>query len=272
MAITLARRGEQGHASVELDQIRPETAHTERGPLDRSQFERRMKPVVMIVEDEEALLTLLQYNLDKEGYKVVAASDGEEAALLIREVTPDLVLLDWMLPGLSGIELCRRLRGRPETRNMPIIMITARGEEADRIRGLDTGADDYVTKPFSMTELLARIRAVMRRIRPALTEDLVTFGDIVIDRAAHRVRRGEREVHLGPTEYRLLDHLIQHPGRVFSREQLLDAVWGSDVYVEARTVDVHVGRLRKALNDKGEKDPIRTVRSAGYSLDEQFHN
>ena len=237
---------------------------------ERNQFERRMKPTVMIVEDEEALLTLLQYNLDKEGYKVITASDGEEAVLMIKETTPDLVLLDWMLPSLSGIEICRRLRARDETRNLPIIMITARGEEGDRIRGLDTGADDYLTKPFSMTELLARVRAVMRRIRPALTEDMITFGDIVVDRAAHRVRRGEREVRLGPTEYRLLDHLIQHPGRVFSREQLLDAVWGSDVYVEARTVDVHVGRLRRALNDKGEKDPIRTVRSAGYSLDEQF--
>jgi len=238
--------------------------------LGAAPYERRIKPAVLIVEDEEALATLLHYNLDKEGYTVIVAGDGEEASMLVREHAPDLVLLDWMLPGLSGIELCRRLRGRPETRNIPIIMITARGEEADRIRGLDTGADDYVSKPFSMTELLARIRAVMRRIRPALTDDLVTFGDIVIDRAAHRVRRGKREVYLGPTEYRLLDHLIQHPGRVFSREQLLDAVWGSDVYVEARTVDVHVGRLRKALNENGEKDPIRTVRSAGYSLDEQF--
>lgn len=233
-------------------------------------YERRMKPTVMIVEDDESLSTLLQYNLEKEGYNIVAISDGEEAAMMLREISPDLVLLDWMLPGLSGIELCRRLRGRPETRNLPVIMVTARGEEADRIRGLDTGADDYISKPFSMTEMLARVRAVMRRIRPALTEDLVTFGDILIDRAAHRVRRGPREVHLGPTEYRLLDHLIQHPGRVFSREQLLDAVWGSDVYVEARTVDVHVGRLRKALNEEGERDPIRTVRSAGYSLDEQF--
>ncbi|MDE1172077.1 MAG: phosphate regulon transcriptional regulator PhoB [Parvibaculaceae bacterium] len=229
-----------------------------------------MKPTVMIVEDDDSLSTLLQYNLEKEGYNIVAISDGEEAAMMLREISPDLVLLDWMLPGLSGIELCRRLRGRPETRNLPVIMVTARGEEADRIRGLDTGADDYISKPFSMTELLARVRAVMRRIRPALTEDLVTFGDLLIDRAAHRVRRGPREVHLGPTEYRLLDHLIQHPGRVFSREQLLDAVWGSDVYVEARTVDVHVGRLRKALNEDGERDPIRTVRSAGYSLDEQF--
>jgi two-component system phosphate regulon response regulator PhoB len=236
-----------------------------------ARVEQRMKPTVMIVEDEEALSTLLQYNLKKEGYRVLVVTDGEEADMMLRETAPDLVLLDWMLPGLSGIELCRRLRGRPETRNLPIIMMTARGEEADRIRGLDTGADDYVTKPFSVSELLARIRAVIRRIRPALSEDLVTFGDIVIDRVAHRVRRSEREVHLGPTEYRLLDHLIQHPGRVFSREQLLDAVWGSDVYVEARTVDVHVGRLRKALNDPGERDPIRTVRSAGYSLDEKFN-
>jgi two-component system, OmpR family, phosphate regulon response regulator PhoB len=187
--------------------------------------------------------------------------------LVAAEEQPDLVVLDWMLPQLSGIEVCRRLRGRQETRNVPIIMLTARGEESDRIRGLDTGADDYLTKPFSMTELLARLRAVLRRIRPSLAEDVVAVGDIEMDRAAHRVRRGGVEVHLGPTEYRLLDHLIQHPGRVFSREQLLDAVWGSDVYVEARTVDVHVGRLRKALNIEGASDPIRTVRSAGYSLD-----
>ncbi|HBM89501.1 MAG: phosphate regulon transcriptional regulator PhoB [Parvibaculaceae bacterium] len=231
-----------------------------------------MKPTVLVVEDEEALSMLLQYNLEKEGYDVVATADGEEAAMLVREIEPDLVLLDWMLPSLSGIELCRRLRSRSETRNLPIVMITARGEEADRIRGLDTGADDYITKPFSTTELMARIRAVLRRIRPALAEDIVTFGDVVMDRSTHRVRRGEREVHLGPTEYRLLEHLMQHPGRVFSRAQLLDAVWGSDVYVEARTVDVHIGRLRKALNQKGQRDPIRTVRAAGYALDEQFMN
>lgn len=237
---------------------------------EKMQTRKRMKPRVLIVEDEEALSTLLQYNLDKEGYEVTTTADGDEAVTLIAEQMPDLVLLDWMLPGLSGIELCRRLRSRPQTRNLPVIMITARGEETDRVRGLDTGADDYISKPFSMTELLARIRAVMRRIRPALAEDIVTFGDIVIDRAAHRVRRGDRDIHLGPTEYRLLDHLIQHPGRVFSREQLLDAVWGSDIYVEARTVDVHVGRLRKALNATGEGDPIRTVRAAGYALDEQF--
>ncbi|RZJ44741.1 MAG: phosphate regulon transcriptional regulatory protein PhoB [Brevundimonas sp.] len=226
-----------------------------------------MQPYILVMEDEDALATLLSYNLEKEGYKVVVASDGEEGMLQIDERLPDLVLLDWMLPKLSGIEVCRRIRGRSETRNLPIIMLTARGEESDRIRGLDTGADDYLTKPFSMTELTARIRAVLRRIRPGLADDRINHGDIVIDRVAHRVRRAGLEIHLGPTEFRLLDHFMQHPGRVFSREQLLDAVWGSDVYVEARTVDVHVGRLRKALNVDGTVNPIRTVRSAGYSLD-----
>ena len=226
-----------------------------------------MKPYILVVEDEESLATLLQYNLDKEGFRVAVATDGEEALLLIDEGLPDLVVLDWMLPKVSGVEVCRRLRARPETRNLPIIILTARGEESDRIRGLDTGADDYIVKPFSMSELAARIRAVLRRIRPGLAEDNIRYGDLVIDRAAHRVRRGAREVRLGPTEFRLLDYLMQHPGRVFSREQLLDAVWGSDVYVEARTVDVHIGRLRKALNDGFADDPIRTVRSAGYSLD-----
>ncbi|MDZ4059891.1 phosphate regulon transcriptional regulator PhoB [Brevundimonas sp.] len=226
-----------------------------------------MQPYVLVMEDEDALATLLSYNLEKEGYRVVVAADGEEGMLQIEERLPDLVLLDWMLPKLSGIEVCRRIRGKSETRNMPIIMLTARGEESDRIRGLDTGADDYLTKPFSMSELIARIRAVLRRIRPGLADDRLNHGDIVIDRVAHRVRRAGNEIHLGPTEFRLLDHLMQHPGRVFSREQLLDAVWGSDVYVEARTVDVHVGRLRKALNVEGTVNPIRTVRSAGYSLD-----
>jgi two-component system phosphate regulon response regulator PhoB len=225
------------------------------------------KPSVLVAEDESALVTLLRYNLEREGYRVLEARDGEEALLVAAEEQPDLVVLDWMLPKVSGIEVCRRLRSRPETRNVPIIILTARGEETDRIRGLDTGADDYVVKPFSMTELTARIRAVLRRIRPGLAEDRIRHGDIVIDRVAHRVKRGVREVHLGPTEFRLLDYLMQHPGRVFSREQLLDAVWGSDVYVEARTVDVHIGRLRKALNQEIEGDPIRTVRSAGYSLD-----
>ena len=226
-----------------------------------------MTPYILVVEDEDALSTLLDYNLDKEGYRVRIAADGEEALLLIQEELPDLVILDWMLPKVSGIEVCRRLRARAETRNLPVIMLTARGEESDRIRGLDTGADDYLVKPFAMSELSARIRAVLRRIRPALAEEKIVRGDITMDRAAHRVKRGGKDIHLGPTEFRLLDHLMQHPGRVFSREQLLDAVWGSDVYVEARTVDVHIGRLRKALTADVETDPIRTVRSAGYSLD-----
>jgi two-component system phosphate regulon response regulator PhoB len=226
-----------------------------------------VQPYILVMEDEDALATLLQYNLEKEGYDVVVAADGEEGLVQIDERQPDLVLLDWMLPKVSGIEVCRRIRGRPETRNLPVIMLTARGEESDRVRGLDTGADDYLTKPFSMTELIARIRAVLRRIRPGLADDRVGHGDIIIDRVAHRVRRSGKEVHLGPTEFRLLDHFMRHPGRVFSREQLLDAVWGSDVYVEARTVDVHVGRLRKALNVEDSANPIRTVRSAGYSLD-----
>ena len=226
-----------------------------------------MTPFILVVEDEDALATLLHYNLEKEGYEIGVASDGEEALVQVDERQPDLLVLDWMLPKVSGIEVCRRLRSRAETRNLPIIMLTARGEESDRVRGLDTGADDYLSKPFSMAELSARIRAVLRRIRPGLAEDRVRRGDITIDRVAHRVKRGGRDVHLGPTEFRLLDYLMQHPGRVFSREQLLDAVWGSDVYVEARTVDVHIGRLRKALNRDIDDDPIRTVRSAGYSLD-----
>lgn len=224
-------------------------------------------PHILVIEDDDAIATLIQYNLEKEGYDVAVAGDGEEGLVQSDERQPDLVVLDWMLPKVSGIEVCRRLRGRPETRNVPIIMLTARGEESDRVRGLDTGADDYLTKPFSVPELNARIRAVLRRIRPGLADDRLVHGDIVVDRVAHRVKRAGKEVHLGPTEYRLLDHLIQHPGRVFSREQLLDAVWGSDVYVEARTVDVHVGRLRKALMQDVDLDPIRTVRSAGYSLD-----
>lgn len=225
-------------------------------------------PSILIVEDEDALATLLQYNLEKEGCRTALAGDGEEALTRIEEAMPDLVILDWMLPKVSGIEVCRRIRARAETRNLPVIMLTARGEESDRIRGLDTGADDYVAKPFSMTELTARVRAVLRRIRPGLAEDRVQHGDLSVDRVAHRVRRDGREIHLGPTEFRLLDYLMQHPGRVFSREQLLDAVWGSEVYVEARTVDVHIGRLRKALSvDAAAQDPIRTVRSAGYALD-----
>jgi two-component system phosphate regulon response regulator PhoB len=224
-------------------------------------------PHVLLIEDEEPIAQLLKYNLEKEGYRVSVAGDGEEALLLAEEGKPDLVLLDWMLPKLPGIEVCRRLRTARSSRNTPIVMLTARGEEGDRIRGLDTGADDYVVKPFLMSELLARVRAVMRRIRPALAEDKMVVGDVTLDRASHRVKRAGRDVHLGPTEFRLLEHLMQHPGRVFSREQLLDAVWGSEVYVEARTVDVHIGRLRRALNAGEETDPIRTVRSAGYSFD-----
>lgn len=228
------------------------------------------KPLVLIVEDEEALVTLLQYNFEKENYRVSVARNGPEALLLIDEMLPDLIILDWMLPEISGLELCRQLRSRTKTRNLPIIMLTARGEEADRIRGLDTGADDYITKPFSMTELLSRVRAVLRRIRPALVEDIIMYGELEVDRTTHRVKRSGRDIPLGPTEFRLLDHLLQHPGRVFSRGQLLDAIWGTDVYVDERTVDVHIGRLRKALNAKGERDPIRTIRSTGYALDDQF--
>ncbi len=228
-----------------------------------------MKPYIIVAEDEDALVTLLNYNLEKEGYDVGVAGDGEMALTMIKERQPDLLVCDWMMPKVSGIEVCRRLRAQGPTRNLPIIMLTARSEETDRIRGLDTGADDYVVKPFSTIELLARIRAVLRRIRPGLSEDRVEFGEISVDRMSHRVQRKGREVRLGPTEYKLLDFFMQYPKRVFSREQLLDAVWGNDVYVEARTVDVHIGRLRKALNETEDFDPIRTVRSAGYSLDMQ---
>ena len=228
-----------------------------------------MKPYIIVAEDEDALSTLLTYNLEKEGYEVAMAVDGDEALMMISERMPDLLVCDWMMPKVSGIEVCRRLRSQGNTRNLPIVMLTARSEESDRIRGLDTGADDYVVKPFSMVELVARIRAVLRRIRPGLSEDRVTFGELSVDRLSHRVQRSGRDIHLGPTEYKLLDYLMQHPRRVFSREQLLDAVWGNDVYVEARTVDVHIGRLRKALNSDETFDPIRTVRSAGYSLDMQ---
>ncbi len=224
-------------------------------------------PLILVVEDENALVTLLRYNLEREGFQVIEAGDGEEALLLAREQRPDLILLDWMLPLLSGIEVCRQLRRLPETRSVPIIMLTARGEEGDKLRGLDSGADDYVTKPFSPSELIARVRAVIRRARPATENETLQYEDLVMDLAAHRVRRNGRDVHLGPTEFRLLRHLLEHQGRVFSREQLLDQVWGQDVYVEPRTVDVHIRRLRKALNIDEEPDLIRTVRSAGYALD-----
>jgi len=225
-----------------------------------------MNQRILIVEDEGALVTLLRYNLEREGFEVSDVRDGEEALLAAAENPPDLILLDWMLPLVSGVEVCRQLRRRPETRNTPIIMLTARGEEADRIRGLETGADDYVTKPFSPAELIARIRALLRRAQPATDDETLRCGDIRMDLAGHRVHRGDQEVHLGPTEFRLLRHLMEHPDRVFSREQLLDAVWGRDIYVEIRTVDVHIRRLRKALNAGGAPDRIRTVRAAGYAL------
>ncbi|MDR6769430.1 phosphate regulon transcriptional regulator PhoB [Azospirillum sp. BE72] len=226
-----------------------------------------LKPLVLVVEDEADILTLLKYNLEKEGFRVATASDGEEALLAAGEQTPHIVLLDWMLPLMSGLEVCRQLRRNAKTRDIPIIMLTARGEEGDRVRGLNSGADDYITKPFSPTELVARMRAVLRRASPGMTDEVLTFADVTMDLAAHRVRRNGRDVHLGPTEFRLLRHFMQHPGRVFSREQLLDLVWGHDVYVEPRTVDVHIRRLRKAMNEVDELDLIRTVRSAGYALD-----
>ncbi|KAA0683080.1 phosphate regulon transcriptional regulator PhoB [Roseomonas genomospecies 6] len=226
-----------------------------------------LKPLVLVVEDEADIVTLLKYNLEKEGFRVNAASDGEEALLLAGEQTPNIVLLDWMLPLMSGLEVCRQMRRNSKMRDIPIIMLTARGEEADRVRGLNSGADDYITKPFSPTELLARMRAVLRRAAPGMTDETLQFADVTMDLAAHRVRRNGRDVHLGPTEFRLLRHFMQHPGRVFSREQLLDVVWGHDVYVEPRTVDVHIRRLRKAMNEETEMDLIRTVRSAGYALD-----
>ncbi|MCX2723673.1 phosphate regulon transcriptional regulator PhoB [Roseibium salinum] len=227
-------------------------------------------PKVLIVEDEEPLSLLLRYNLEAEGYTVESCVRGDEAELRLRESLPDLLLLDWMLPGLSGIELCRRLRAREDTERLPVIMLTARGEEAERIRGLATGADDYVVKPFSVPELMARVRAILRRASPEVVSSMLRSGDIELDRETHRVRRNAKEIHLGPTEFRLLEFLMTSPGRVFSREQLLDGVWGHDVYVDERTVDVHVGRLRKALNKGKASDPIRTVRGAGYAFNDQF--
>lgn len=223
-------------------------------------------PLVLVVEDEPAQREVLSYNLSAEGFRVASAESGDEALILASEERPDLILLDWMLPGVSGIEVCRRLRARSETKAVPIIMISARSEEVDRVRGLETGADDYVTKPYSVVELMARVRGQMRRTRPASQGETLTFDDITLDAGTHRVTRGVRNVKLGPTEFRLLATLIEKPGRVWSREQLLDRVWGRDIYVDTRTVDVHVGRLRKALCANGEGDPLRTVRGAGYAL------
>lgn len=226
-----------------------------------------MKPRILLIEDDPSLTELIRYNLEQEGFEVATSGDGEEGLLMAEESPPDLILLDWMLPNLSGIEICRRLRRNAATANLPVIMLTARAEEADRIRGLDTGADDYVTKPFSPRELLARIFAVLRRIRPSLTGQVLAYADLTLDGTAHKVTRDGAQIHLGPTEFRLLRLFMEHPHRVFSREQLLDAVWGRDVYVELRTVDVHIRRLRKALGATGGPDLIRTVRAAGYALD-----
>lgn len=227
-------------------------------------------PRVLVVEDEQALALLLAYNLESEGYVVERVERGDEAEIRIAEVTPDLVILDWMLPGVSGLEICRRLRARDETRDLPIIMLTARGEETERVRGLSVGADDYVVKPFSVPELMARVRSLLRRARPERVANRLKAGDIDLDRESRRVRRAGRDIHLGPTEFRLLEFLLEKPGRVFSRAQLLDFVWGATAEIDERTVDVHVGRLRKALVRGREPDPIRTVRGAGYSFDETF--
>lgn len=229
-----------------------------------------MRPSILVVEDEASLAELLTYNLEALGYDVDVVMRGDDADTRLAERSFDLILLDWMLPGLSGIELCRRIRSRSQTQQTPIIMLTARGEEAERVRGLTTGADDYVLKPFSIPELAARITALLRRTSPQLITSALVVGDIELDRETHRVRRQEREIHLGPTEFRLLEFLMRAPGRVFSREQLLNGVWGHDVYVDDRTVDVHVGRLRKAINKGRTKDPIRTVRGAGYAFDDRF--
>ncbi len=227
-------------------------------------------PRILVVEDEAALSLLLAYNLEAEGFVVDRVERGDEAEVRLSEVIPDLVIIDWMLPGVSGLEICRRMRAREATRSLPVIMLTARGEESERVRGLSIGADDYVVKPFSVPELMARVRALLRRARPDRVAGLLLAGDLELDRQNWRVHRGGRDVHLGPTEFRLLEHLMEKPGRVFSRAQLLDSVWGLSAEIDERTVDVHVGRLRKALSNAGEKDPIRTVRGAGYSFDETF--
>ncbi|WP_395611955.1 phosphate regulon transcriptional regulator PhoB [Allosphingosinicella sp.] len=229
------------------------------------------KGKILLVEDDRALVELLVFNFEREDFEVEHTPDGEEALIMARESPPDLVILDWMLESLSGIEVCRQLRRIPETANVPIIMLTARGEEGDRIRGFETGADDYVTKPFSPRELVARTMAVLRRVRPALVGEQLAYADIEMDVAGHKVKRGGAAVALGPTEFRLLRHFLEHPGRVFSRERLLDSVWGQDSEIELRTVDVHIRRLRKAINANQKADIIRTVRSAGYALDADGH-
>ncbi|MBR9841929.1 MAG: phosphate regulon transcriptional regulatory protein PhoB [Rhodobacteraceae bacterium] len=223
-------------------------------------------PTVLVVEDEPAQRDVLTYNLEAEGFEVVTAGDGEEALLLVAEVVPDIIVLDWMLPGISGIEICRRLKTKADTATIPVLMLSARSEEVDRVRGLETGADDYVVKPYSVMELMARVRNQLRRVRPASVGQRLEYEDIILDAETHRVTRDEKPLKLGPTEFRLLSTFMEKPGRVWSREQLLDRVWGRDIYVDSRTVDVHIGRLRKALCKHGGDDPLRTVRGAGYAL------
>lgn len=229
-----------------------------------------MTASILLIEDEEPIQILLRYNLEAEGYRVRVSAQGEDVMFLVGEERPDLIVLDWMLPGLSGIEVCKLVRSKAETRDIPIIMLTARSEESERVRGLTTGADDYLVKPFSVPELLARIKTILRRLNPDAVAEQLTAGDLVLDRRTKRVLRGARDINLSPTEFRLLEQLMRNPGRVYSRAQLLDTVWGRDVEVDDRTVDVHVGRLRKSLSRGKEKDPIRTVRAAGYSFDERF--
>jgi two-component system, OmpR family, phosphate regulon response regulator PhoB len=229
-----------------------------------------MSASILIVEDETAINQLLEYNFKAEGFRTRVVETGEEVHSAVADEMPDLILLDWMLPGLSGIEVCKLIRARPETQRLPIIMLTARGEEAERVRGLATGADDYIVKPFSMPEVMARVRSILRRVKPEAVADELLQGDILLDRAKRRVTRGSRDINLSPTEFRLLEYVMQQPGRVFSRAQLLDRVWGNDAEVDERTVDVHVGRLRKSLSRGKEPDPIRTVRASGYSFDERF--
>ena len=224
------------------------------------------QPTVLVVEDELAQREVLAYNLEAEGFRVVKAENGDEALLLVDEDSPDIIVLDWMMPNLSGIEVCRRLKSRPETRSIPIIMLSARTEEVDKVRGLETGADDYVVKPYSVVELMARVRTQLRRVRPATVGIRLEFDDIILDSETHKVSRDSKPLKLGPTEFRLLSTFMEKPGRVWSREQLLDRVWGRDIYVDTRTVDVHIGRLRKALTQHGGQDPVRTVRGAGYAL------
>jgi two-component system, OmpR family, phosphate regulon response regulator PhoB len=244
-----------------MNELRPSAMRE--APMDRA-------PRILVVEDEASLALLLVYNLESEGFHVEHVDRGDEAELRLAEAPPDLVILDWMLPGVSGLEICRRLRARDDTRDMPVIMLTARGEESERVRGLSVGADDYVVKPFSTPELMARVHALLRRARPERVATKLMAGDIDLDRETRRVKRGGREIHLGPTEFRLLEYFMEKPGRVFTRAQLLDSVWGMAAEIDERTVDVHVGRLRKALIRGRERDPIRTVRGAGYSFDETF--